>query len=940
MTILGSKTEFYIDGVWTDYTSRIRGADGISINNRGLVDHQSSLAATQCGFTINNRDGLFSNRNPNSALFGMFPMNTLVRHSVPVSPTDNYLRTFWPDRAGTIQTADKAVLDIAGDLDIRIEVTPDTWRPSVGYALAGKATVGNTSWVLSLNYNGQLVFTWTPDGSTITHVTSGTTDVIPENTQRLALRVTFDVSIAGNNQVDFYTSPTIGGSWTLLHTTVTAGVASLFNSTAALEVGSCNSGSSNFSGSTMTHGKIHAFELYSGIGGTLVAKMDARTRSLGDTSWSDGLGTPNTWDVQGNARITSDQVRFVGETSSLPTNWDATGQDVFIPITAAGPFRRYMQGGQALRSPIYRNLIQYSGTYSYWPMEAPAGASTPDSAGTKAFTTASNDISFSGSTPTGLDGSGGALTLNSASSFALLWVQNAPVSVGTASFIFYFKLTSLPASTKRLISLGANGTAVGWTINISNTGYDFSAYGPDGTLLDTDGTTFGAGASPLNQWIGMQVVLTTETTNVRWTTLWHAVGSGIFYTTTLGGKTFAGSTGRFHSVRMLATEDAAFAGAQFAHVMFGTDTDTIGTAVFADSSKGYTGETAGRRLMRLASEEGLNLDMYGDPDATFHMGVQRIDTTTNLFQDAVTVDDGILSEARDIFGLQYMTRYALGEFYPTTISYTDSILSGTPVPVDDDRYVINDLTGTSPSGTSRRSTVDEGPMSTQDPPNGVGRYPGTISFNPYTDDDLQQLTDLQAFIRTWDEARIPQLSMEIVRTEIFNSSTVKRNALALDVGHSVVLSDLPSFMPPNDMSMIILGYNEIIGHVLWTLSYNTIPRGPYKTHRLRDTIDNYPRLDATASTLNADIITTATSLVIKTASVLKRWVDSTSYSAEFPFDIGIKGERITVTAITVGSASGSDWLQTATVSRSVNGIVKEHTVGDSIFLFEPAYIGA
>jgi hypothetical protein len=58
----------------------------------------------------------------------------------------------------------------------------------------------------------------------------------------------------------------------------------------------------------------------------------------------------------------------------------------------------------------------------------------------------------------------------------------------------------------------------------------------------------------------------------------------------------------------------------------------------------------------------------------------------------------------------------------------------------------------------------------------------------------------------------------------------------------------------------------------------------------------------------------------------------TTNSADWPFDILVGGERMTVTAI-----SGASSPQTFTVTRSVNGIMKTHSAGESVTLFAPSF---
>ena len=56
----------------------------------------------------------------------------------------------------------------------------------------------------------------------------------------------------------------------------------------------------------------------------------------------------------------------------------------------------------------------------------------------------------------------------------------------------------------------------------------------------------------------------------------------------------------------------------------------------------------------------------------------------------------------------------------------------------------------------------------------------------------------------------------------------------------------------------------------------------------------------------------------------------TTSAGDFPFDINIGGEQITVTNIT-----GASSPQTFTVTRSVNGVVKAQSSGADVRLFFP-----
>jgi hypothetical protein len=65
-------------GVWTDITSDVRQSAGVTIT-RGRSDEQSQAQPQRMSFTLNNRTGKYSPRNPNSTLYGLIGRNIPVR---------------------------------------------------------------------------------------------------------------------------------------------------------------------------------------------------------------------------------------------------------------------------------------------------------------------------------------------------------------------------------------------------------------------------------------------------------------------------------------------------------------------------------------------------------------------------------------------------------------------------------------------------------------------------------------------------------------------------------------------------------------------------------------------------------------------------------------------------------------------------------------------
>src|SRR5690606_23281950 len=78
---------------------------------------------------------------------------------------------------------------------------------------------------------------------------------------------------------------------------------------------------------------------------------------------------------------------------------------------------------------------------------------------------------------------------------------------------------------------------------------------------------------------------------------------------------------------------------------------------------------------------------------------------------------------RDFLGFAYRPRRSMYNQSPVlTLSCADHELNEALQPVDDDQRTLNDVTVKRVAGSSVRVEQTTGPMSTQDPPDGGGRY--------------------------------------------------------------------------------------------------------------------------------------------------------------------------------------------------------------------------
>ena len=215
-------------------------------------------------------------------------------------------------------TPDNAALDIASDIDIRVDVTLSTWNPvSTLTLLAKSATGGQTSYVFLLEPTGILRLRWSLDGTnTNSEVSTLPVPVMQKPGQfsassyraptqaRLAVRATIDFTGGTAYSVNFWTAPSIAGPWTQLGASInnTSAVNGIFNSTSILEVGSNNTGTTG----AVAPATFHAVEVRNGVDGTVVANPNFWLQPTGTTSFTDGAGrvwTVNTTNISAPATI-------------------------------------------------------------------------------------------------------------------------------------------------------------------------------------------------------------------------------------------------------------------------------------------------------------------------------------------------------------------------------------------------------------------------------------------------------------------------------------------------------------------------------------------------------------------------------------------------------------------------------------------------------------
>lgn len=877
------------DQTWTDITSDVRSAEQIQIT-RGRSDWGQQVDAGQCRFTLDNRTGNYSPRNPEGAYYGQIGRNTPVRVSVNAGEVALDL----PGTSGSyIATPDAAALDITGDIDIRIDATLPNWAqseyPSSGNLnyprtqLLGKYSAGQVSWGL-FTVKGRPYFMWSADGTSTTYVWSdGDLPVSPSG--RLALRFTMDVNNgAGGKFVAFYTAPTMDGPWVDAGSGTLSGTTSIFSGTAPLQIGDLANADDEW---TPALGQVHKVEIRSGINGTIVADPDFTAQTAGATSFADTAG--RTWTVAGNAEITDRKTRFVGEVASWNTRWDTGGFDVVTEVEAAGVLRRLGLGQVPTKSPFYREFTnagrKAAGVVAYWPME--------DGDQATQFASAYDDHP--------------PFTITGTVTPAVYadWAASAPLpTVGTGSMkvtVPTYTLNSVdystvgffvkipPAgviSTQRLMSVTTAGIAQTWSIKV-NTAGQLSLVVNDYDGVELVSTTFTANTIiGRDSYIILDMSWSIPTTTYSVTvvdiadSLATSIPDNVSDVWSFSG-TLTGPTDQITRIRF--GEDGAMNGTVIGHVVVGNMASTFRAS--AGTLVGWNAEEAPSRVARIGSEE--QIFSFPTSAGDEQTGPQPSGTALDIMRSAEEVDGGILAELRTALGLRFITRVSMYNQTPALVlDYEGSDGLVAPLdPVEDDQSITNDVLVQRTDGASARAILSTGPLSTEPPPVGIGLYDTSVTLNLLDDTQPHYHAGWRLHLGTVDETRFPQVTVDLAAAPESISS-----AVGIDTGSRIQIANPAPWMPPGNIDLLTQGYSEVIDQYTWKITYNCSPYTPWNVGHLHGGKETtFVRADTEGTELIAAETTTSTEFGVQTTSG-PGWVTAApNLLANYDFETNLTG---------------------------------------------------
>ena len=902
--------------VWqfTDVTDDLM-PDPISIT-RGRQDEAAHDASSSCRFTLDNRSSAYTPNHPASPWYPDVSLGTPVR--VTVSAEHTFLTAL---RTGAAQTTDPVASRITGSIDVRFEAVTDNWA---GITLAGKwgNTDGSHSWLLSTTQDEQLVFTWSPDGTTPLSFPSGVP--MPPRRHR-AVRATLVADDgAGGLSVTLYTADSLTGPWTVLGVPAAAPITtSIFASAEPVRVGWFPDGPIS------TLDEVLRVEVRRSATGPLVAAPDFTRPAPGATTFTDETG--RAWAISGiGAVITDRRVRFSGFVVEWAPDWphgDLSTSDGYpgesgMSVTAAGVLRRLDQNRLTPPSTMRAEWLSpaRAAALTYWPCEEPNGSATFAPVGDGAAMTIAGDVTEGAITDVV---SAVAMPAFGAGQASAMFPRYPDGGVFHAAFLLRLPKNGVKAADTPLITfygLG-QGTAVYYSVEARPDGVlamrSRSALG--GTL---ETTVFPATPFPLNgvtQLARFSVTRSDSTTSAGLTFFNEQFPSGYSLTKgfnsvfnppqgiVIGGGWFVGQSDGFADLN----------GSGIGHVFCDYVASDIDGQLL-NASRAWTGERAGDRLRRLCFENSIPLALTGSIVDTEKLATQRPSLSLpDLLRECATVDGGILYERRTLPGVAYRTRASLYTQPPAMIldagSGPGDIRPGF-APVLDDRNVHNDVTVTRTKGGVLRATDTDHIA-------GHSRYDTQLDVNVASETQLPDIAWWQVHLGTEPGMRYPQISPNMAA-----NPALLRPWLDADIGDRIEVTGLPPQHPPGTVGLLMQGYTETLRPYRIDADVNASPGRPWQVATTAPTApDGGPwRADTVSSQITTALSTTDQTFAVRTNQG-PQWIATATHPTQFPFLIQINGETMRVTAIT-GTASP----QTFMVVRGVDGLTRLHALGSLV----------
>jgi len=606
-------------------------------------------------------------------------------------------------------------------------------------------------------------------------------------------------------------------------------------------------------------------------------------------------------------------VRMIGQLTRFNAAWRATaGADTMVDVLVSGLRRQDSQYTQPIRSPAYRALAQAAARASmlvYLPLEEESSSSTVASP-IDAHPTVSwaGGVQFGGyadhpATPRMVTLTEGGIifvvapahTASTEYRIAATWHIPAEGPGGdNHAYRMYFFGGTLDFADVVISDAGVLqifGYRSGSQVHATTT-VDFSV-----ELLGTDvavSVDFVQNGADID--LTLSVYLDASASQI-----------GVGLSDTWAARTF----GAYHSIAI----QQQFAGEfSVGHLVVTTDTASLASFLEPIGSgacawRGFEGEAAGSRIARLLEDAGLGVEYRNGNGGVFSainsplMGPQGVDTLSNLLDEAIDVDGGLLPELRDSAtpGRLYCGWQGLVNQPPKfTLMYgvADGAQVGTEGSLmqqaDDDFALASGIVVNRRGGATFELTqeADGYHYHGADPSvaaDGIGdRIAGPFELNLFSDNQLPPAAGWRLHLASWKGRRYPQVVVDLTRSALSGSDTLIAAVRSAYVGDVIRIrmptTGTPRYLDQYDLRLMIMGCTETSGRQGHVFRFVCRSADPWEIETV----------DTSGSTLFHGRNTTDTSFRLST-HLGPQWSEVTSYYLQ------VSGEVVRLDSLSTGT---------------------------------------
>lgn len=595
--------------------------------------------------------------------------------------------------------------------------------------------------------------------------------------------------------------------------------------------------------------------------------------------------------------------RAYGYLDDMQLSWPAGAYGpCWADVTAAGVTRRLGQGVDAPQSTMRRSIPAVTRPWVWWPCEDAAGSTQIMEA------YGGPPMTWGGATPalgaSSSPGCAGAATLGSDT----VMVGPVPTYSGATSYMLEAAvlIPSQPALATPILQWYSNGSPLQWRITLFPGSPDkvgLEAWTTTGSYV-VGSFQFSWPSSWYGQTVAFEVEVRQNGGNLEYQ-IWAATNTG---TGQVGGSV-AGTLGTITNIQVPGWDHSGW---QYSHIALWTTTlapwgtpGGHGLALLA-----HVGEKPIDRLVRIAGYASVPIGVTSVPAGPV-MGAEPVADPVTILREAEAADGGLLIDGQTaglvhVCGQDRRNR-AIG------LTLDASQVRGAFGGAVDDLRLRNAWAVNRTGGATARA-VDSASIAAS------GYYPDAATLNLQYDTDLSDQAGWRVHLGVvGGVVRITAISFDLVA-----DPSLRTAWLAMRPGYRIRVVHPPPQLTSDPIDLVVMGWIEVVDAVTWRITANTIDYTPWQVLAIEDAV--LGRLDTAGMTLTAGITATATTIQLTTTT----GPTCSTSSGDYPVDIGIGGERITLT----GPPSGSTSPQTFTgVIRSANGIVKAQAAGAAAALW-------